>query len=276
MKLSALDIAPLQSTFQLAGELEAAGFHRLWVGEHQPQPQPQLLVALIAGMTESIRVGTAGVLFHYHPPSRLAFDFRFLAGCYPGRIDAGICGGLIGDPLLELDQLDGRERAGHMARYDERVSAFMHALGERVEGEELEVWLHGSGPRSARLAARHGARFGYSLFHATSVDDPAAIQLYRDEFVQAGAGAGAGEPYTALAVAGVCAESDDEARRIAAQQRNSFFQQKVVGSPAVCRQALDELASRYRADEIAFATLCGDHQQRLASYRLLAGAMEIA
>ena len=274
MKLSALDIAPLDSTFQLAGELEAAGFHRLWIGEHQPQPQPQLLVALLAGVTETIRIGTAGVLFHYHPPSRLAFDFRFLAGCYPGRIDAGICGGLIGDPELERDQLDGRDRAGLLARYDERVSAFMQALGKRVPAEEMQIWLHGAGERAARRAARHGARFGYSLFHATSVDDPAALQRYRDEFVPAGAAGD--QPYAALAVAGVCAESDDEARRIAALQRNPFFAQTVVGSPAVCRQALLELAERYRADEIAFATLCGDHDQRLASYRLLAGAMEIA
>ncbi len=271
MKLSALDIGPVDWSFRLAGELEAAGFHRHWLGEHQPQPQVQLMVALVAGLTESIRVGSAGVLFHYHPPSRLAFDFRLLAGAFPGRIDAGICAGLIGDPELERDQLDGRDRVAHFARYDQRVADFMRALGERDASEELEIWSHGSGPRSASRAARHGARFGYSLFHGTSVDDPSAIQRYRDDFVPAAAGESS---YVAIAVAGVCAESDAEAQRIAGGLSNPFFAMRAIGSPRVCRQILADLAGRHGADEVAFATLCGDYDQRLASYRLLARAME--
>jgi alkanesulfonate monooxygenase SsuD/methylene tetrahydromethanopterin reductase-like flavin-dependent oxidoreductase (luciferase family) len=268
VKLSALDIGPVDWTFRLAAQLEAAGFHRLWVGEHQPQPQPQLVVALLAGMTETIRVGTAGVLLHYIAPSRAAFDFQFLATCFPDRIDAGICAGLVGDLELERDQLDGRDRTVHLARYDERVAAFLASMGDR--SESLEIWSHGSGPRSARRAARHGLRFGYSLFHGISVDDPRAMETYRAEFAPARAG---DEPYAALAVAGVCAATGDEARRIAAGHQNPFFALRVVGSPEECRRQLDDLIERYRPDEIVFSTLGGDYNQRVASYRLLAGVM---
>lgn len=267
MKLSALDLGPPDQSFLLAPELEAAGYKRHWLAEHQPQPQPLLLVALVAGTTESIRVGTAGVLFHYYPPSRVALDVRFLEGCFPDRIDAGICAGQIGDPVIEHDQLDGRERAAHYARYPQRVAAFVERV--RANGGAPQLWSLGTGPNSAQLAARHGLCFGYSLFHVTSIDDASVVDSYRAAFVPAIERAA---PYVAVAVAGVCATTDAAAQEIAGRHQNPFCRFTVVGSPETCRKHLAAIAERYHADEIVFADGCDRFGDRVTSYRLLAQA----
>lgn len=277
MRLTALDLGPPTESFRLAAELEAAGYHRHWLAEHQPQPQPLVVLPLLAGMTETIRVGTAGVLFHYYAPTRTAFDFEFLASCFPGRIDAGICAGMIGDAALADDQLDGRDRDAHLARYTDRVATFVQTLrGARPPVEEddapppPEIWSLGSGPRSARLAARHGLHLGYSIFHQFSADDPDAVDRYRDEFVAPAPGA---RPYVAIAVGGVCAETDDDAAAIAARHTNPFFRLNVVGAPARCADQLAAIAARYHADEVVFAALCDGYEERVACYRLLASAL---
>lgn len=267
MKLSALDLGPPDQSFRLAPELEAAGYKRHWLAEHQPQPQPLLLVALVAGTTESIRVGTAGVLFHYYPPSRVAMDVRFLESCFPDRIDAGICAGQIGDPDVERDQLDGRERAAHYARYPERVATFVERA--RAGGGAPQLWSLGTGAKSAHLAARYSLRFGYSLFHVTSIDDTAVVESYRAAFMPT---VERTQPYVAVAVAGVCATTDAAAQEIASRHKNPFCRLSVVGSPKTCRDLLANVAERYRADEIVVADGCDRFGDRVASYRLLAEA----
>lgn len=292
--LGALDLGPPEDSLRLARELEAAGYHRHWIAEHQPQPQPLLLVAMVAARTRSIRVGTAGLLFHFYPPSRTAFDFRLLADSFPGRIDAGVCRGRVGGDL-EVDQLDGRDRSTHLPRYAERVGTLVHHLrdgaptvGARTtsaapEGgasarrsestdedtHDPQIWSLGSSAGSARLAARHGLRFGYSLFHRDSVDDPSVPDQYRSTFRAEAPGT---RPYLAISVAGVCAATDREARAVAAGHSNPFVHPTVVGSGATCRTRLTEIARRYRADEVVFTPLCLSYEHRVASFRTLAEA----
>ena len=61
---------------QLADRL---GFTRYWLAEHHSSfvahASPELLIPLVAGMTDRIRVGTAGVLLPYRSPLKVASDF---------------------------------------------------------------------------------------------------------------------------------------------------------------------------------------------------------
>jgi alkanesulfonate monooxygenase SsuD/methylene tetrahydromethanopterin reductase-like flavin-dependent oxidoreductase (luciferase family) len=130
--------------------------------------------------------------------------------------------------------------------------------------------------------------------------------LYRERF------AGAGhehEPRTAVGVWVICADSDAEARTIAASGRMTFTllrrgeliavpppdralrfleQQRssgnghggarrrgVVGTPASVRDQLEELADRYAAEEVIAVNVTYSHDARRRSYELLAQAFAL-
>jgi alkanesulfonate monooxygenase SsuD/methylene tetrahydromethanopterin reductase-like flavin-dependent oxidoreductase (luciferase family) len=48
----------------------------------------------------------------------------------------------------------------------------------------------------------------------------------------------------------------------------------IIGSPATCRAALEEMASRYQADEVMVLTITGAYETRRRSYELLMAAFQ--
>jgi luciferase family oxidoreductase group 1 len=278
MRLGLLDIADrIDQTLELAQLAERLGYTRYWIAEHQPQPSPVLQAALVLGQTETIRVGTGGVLMHYHPPLRTAHDFRFLERVFPGRVDAGFCGGSTADgEILEADR-DGRDYGAVQAMYARRCACFATYL--RDPPDAARAWRHGLAPRgwslgggwrSAEIAAVNGLGLGYSLLYGASADDPSIIQRYRTEFV---AHADMSAPQAIVAVCGVCAPTDAEAEELAAPLAGKFFHPRIVGSPARCAEQLAELGQRYAVDEIVFADLLSDGEARVRCHELLARAV---
>jgi luciferase family oxidoreductase group 1 len=282
--LGVLDIAgSIEATIELSAVAEELGFARYWIAEHQPQPSPILLASLVAGQTARIRVGTAGVLLHYYPPLRTAHDFALLERAFPGRIDAGFCGGVTPAAALVEPDRDGRDLAAVMAAYPARVEVLVRALRNTGAAPDFEpglawggvgdeppaLWSLGGGARSADLAARLGLGFGYALMFTTSADAPDVAQRYRERFV---AHRDRAAPAVIVAVAGICADTDAAARALAATYTGEYFAARVVGGPATCRAAFAELRARYGADEIVFADLCPDLATRRRCYELLATA----
>lgn len=103
--LSVLDLAPvpaggtaadaLRNTVDLARATERAGYLRYWVAEHHlvtgvASSSTPVLVALLAGATERIRVGSGAVLMPNTPPLLVAEQFGTIAALHPGRIDLGL------------------------------------------------------------------------------------------------------------------------------------------------------------------------------------------
>jgi luciferase family oxidoreductase group 1 len=85
----------LRDTVRFAREVEALGYHRFWVSEHHGVPgvagsAPTVLAAAVAGATETIRVGTGGVMLPNHRPLVVAEQFGVLESLFPGRVDMGL------------------------------------------------------------------------------------------------------------------------------------------------------------------------------------------
>jgi luciferase family oxidoreductase group 1 len=282
-KLGILDVeGSLDDGLVLAPMAERLGCTRYWIAEHQPQPTPLLHVAILAGLTERIRVGTAGVLFHYYPPVRTAHDFHFLERAYEGRIDAGFCAGI--DPRVSATDLDGRDHQALANGYADRVAHLVAMLRNTpsdagfdakrawrdVPPEPPEIWSLGGGARSADLAAAHGLGFGFSLLYRLSIDDPTIVRRYRDRFVPS---QHQPEPRVVMAVCAICRDSDDDARRAAAAYPGTFFVPRIVGGPVECAAELRALCERYAVDEIVVADLEREQALRKRCYELLATAL---
>src|ERR1700760_4394513 len=105
MLLSVLDQSPiaegstgaqaLHDTIDLARLADQLGYHRYWVAEHHggpmlAGPSPEVLIGPIASATESIRVGSGGVMLPHYSPLKVAESFSVLAGLFGDRIDLAL------------------------------------------------------------------------------------------------------------------------------------------------------------------------------------------
>ena len=103
--LSVLDLSPileggdarraLLETTELARAAERSGYTRFWLAEHHNMPgiasaATAVVLAHVAAATETIRVGSGGVMLPNHAPLVVAEQFGTLEALHPGRIDLGL------------------------------------------------------------------------------------------------------------------------------------------------------------------------------------------
>ena len=87
-----------------ARHAEALGFTRYWLAEHHnmegiASSATAVLVGHIAAGTQTLRVGSGGVMLPNHAPLVVAEAFGTLAELFPGRIDLGLGRAPGTDPL---------------------------------------------------------------------------------------------------------------------------------------------------------------------------------
>lgn len=265
-------------TIALAPEVEAMGYHRYWVTEHHnydvAHSSPDLLLPVLAGVTERIRVGTAGMLLRFYSPLKVANDFRLLHTVFPERIDLGIARGFASEEVSRK-LLEGHPERPFADKVDELL-ALLRDAGE-VEARPPrvvppEVWILGSSTTSVKLAGRAGTHFCLALFLGRP-DKPseAIVSGYRESFEPS---LFAAEPRVGLAVAVACAESRAEAQRLAAEFGPGVTH-GAIGTPEDVRDILLELEERHAADELILLDLCLRLRDRVRSYRLIADALAL-
>ena len=241
--LSVLDLVPvrhgqttgeaLTATRSLARVADDLGYRRYWLAEHHNMPavaatNPPVLVAMVAGATQRIRVGSGGVMLPNHAPLVVAEQFALLEAAYPGRIDLGIGRAPGTDPLTSVALRHGAGGVGddavsHFPQYVEDVVAMMspdgvamqvmgrvQALRATPHAESApDLWLLGSSDFSARLAADRGLPYVFA-HHFSGRGTAEALELYRSGYQPSERYP---EPRTFLTVNAVVAESQDEADR---------------------------------------------------------------
>jgi len=275
-------------------------------------PCPEVLVARLGAETRRLRVGTGGVLLPYYSAFRVAEAFRMLEALYPGRIDLGIGRAPGGDSRTARavagggfpDAAQFPEQVWQLVGHLDGTLPDDHPFkAVRVQPEvpgAPQVWLLGSSDYSGALAAQLGLPFSFAHFINPRGGD-AVARAYRQGFRPGREQ----KPSVIVCTFLICADTDEEAERLAApidlrrlhmalnidspvptaeeaarheysaEQKRYVMEQRaraVIGSPQTCRQRLEEMASRYQADEMMVLTITGDYATRLRSYELLIGA----
>lgn len=269
----------LRATLALAPVAESLGYSRYWVAEHHnpfvAHSSPEMLLPVLAERTRTIRLGTAGVLLTLYSPFKVASVFRLLSELYPGRIDLGLGRHPANEVIRKLMWVDG----SHVS-YSEKVAelaGFLRGEGEPkalpVTASPPEVWILGAQSTSMELAAGNGSALCLSLFLQSEegVDLRPVVDAYRERFRPS---PGLAEPKWAIAFAGVCAETEHEARKLAAE-RLPILRPSVVGNPEQCREMIEEIRERYGTSELVFLDLAHTFEERVRSHRLLAEVLEL-
>ena len=331
--LSVLDQSPvsegssgadaLHNTLDLARLADELGYHRYWLAEHHggtmlAGPSPEVLIGPVATATSRIRVGSGGVMLPHYSPLKVAESFSILAGLFPERIDLAIGRAPGTDPLTTFAlQRDRRQAAPDdfptqlaellgllenrlparpplpATRRPSRTPARARALAAGLLAAERDLGRR-AGPalRLRRLHQPH-RRADRRAVPRPSSSRPAAPPA----------------PRVAIGVWAICAETDEEAQRLAASARMAmrccaagarspsrrptrrvrFLESEgqaldatppgrrtVVGSPADGGRGLREVAESYGADEVVVVSITHEHEARRRSYELIAEAFDLA
>ncbi len=330
IKLSILDQSPiaegssaidaLKQTAELAKKAEEWGYTRFWVSEHHDATtlagsSPEILMSHLATITSTIRIGSGGVMLPHYSAYKVAENFKLLETLFPGRIDAGVGRAPGGMPRATYALNDGKYSDKN--KFPQQVDDLMMYLNDTMPADHLyyglkatpitkvapPVWMLGSSPSSAALAAEKGLPYMFAQFINADGGREAA-SLYHKTFIPSST---LQKPYQSVAVFFACAETEEEAERIVSSLDLSLMMSAqgmpskgtpspekamaypytdyekpyilenrkriIVGTPKkVCTQ-IEELAEEFDADEVMLVMIAYDYKDKLKSYELIAKEM---
>ena len=320
MTLSILDQSPVregvtpvqafQETLILAKTAEKFGYKRFWVAEHHNAhclagSSPEVLLAAIGAATGKIRIGSGGVMLPFYSPFKVAESFSVLSNLYPQRVDLGIGRAPGGD--MKTARVLAMGGNPQFEQFPEQASLLLEILQNkdfeppvtpRLQ-EPPPLWMLGSSPESAILAARLGLPYNFALFINSNID-PGILKFYRENFVPS---AQLSKPKTCITINVICADTDAEAQRLSLSRDLLFarfasgqpsklvptveeaekykfsdserayldkkFRLAAVGSPEQVKNTINRLVLQFGADEVMAVTITHDFDARLRSYELL-------
>ncbi len=312
----------LRNSVDLARFTESLGYERYWVAEHHGTPalacaSPEALIGPIAASTSRIRVGSGGVMLPHYSPLKVAETFSMLSGLHPDRIDLGLGRAAGTDPTTTF-ALQRDRRQASPDDFPQQLVELMAYLEDDMPADHPfrrltqlpgrphtpELWLLGSSPQSGLWAAELGLPYAFADF--INPNGAEIAKYYREKFTPSKS---LDHPRTMAAVWALCADTDEEARRLASSSKmmfTLFFQgqlipippvekamqflaeqppsndpfktrrRAIVGNPETVRRGIEEVAKEYEADELMIVTITYAHEARRRSYELIAKAFDLS
>jgi luciferase family oxidoreductase group 1 len=320
--LSVLDLCPIleggsipqtfANTLDLAQHAERWNYKRFWLAEHHNIPSiasaaTSVVIGYVAAGTNTIRVGSGGVMLPNHAPLVIAEQFGTLEALYPGRIDLGL------GRAPGADQRTARALRRELGNSDETFPHDVMELqayfalpqpGQAIRaipgaGLHVPIWLLGSSLFSARLAAALGLPFAFASHFAPQLLLE-ALHVYRSSFTPSAA---LQAPYAMAGITVVAADSDAEAKRLFTSHLQSFVNLRrgkpapvpppletmdgfwtpmeqamveasmtyaIAGGPDSVRRQLAGFVELTGVDEVIVMSQPYDHAARLRSFEIVA------
>ncbi len=304
------------NSVSLAQHAEKLGYNRYWLAEHHnmisvASSATSVLIGHIAGHTNTIRVGSGGIMLPNHTPLIIAEQFGTLATIYPNRIDLGL-GRAPGTDQLTAFEIRG-ERFHSPQNFPQDVLKLQKYLGDdnydsRVraipgEGTNVPIWILGSSTESAHLAASYGLPYAFAS-HFAPTHFFEAIQIYRQNFRPSDV---LQKPYVLSCVNVVAADTDQEAERLSTSLKMLFMgivtnkrrllqppvdsmegiwsdieeaavEQMLdftfIAGPEKLKEQLQSFLKHTQIDELMVTSHIYDHQARLRSYEIVAEVLK--
>lgn len=234
LKISILDLVSVnqgsttqeafQKSLELAQHGESLGYERFWISEHHNMESlassaTVILINHIAQGTQTIRVGSGGIMLPNHAPLIVAEQFGTLEVLHPGRIDLGLGRAPGTDQNTARALRRGREES--VNQFPNDIQELLHYFSEESidypvraipgEGLSIPMYLLGSSTFSAQLAGMLGLPYAFaSHFAPSQLFD--ALALYTKSFKPSER---LEKPYSMACVNVIAANSDEEAQKLA-------------------------------------------------------------
>lgn len=304
-------VEAFEKTVRFVKNAEAWGYDRFWVGEHHHMKEvagssPEVLVSYLLAQTNSIHIGSGGVMLQHYSPYKVAENFHVLSTLAPGRVDLGIGKAPGGYPLSTKALQFGTMNDG--GDFAERLGLLQKIIEDSVDQDHPiagiqatpippirpEIFLLGASPSSASLAAENGLSYVFAQF--LNYNHPAleeASTIYRSKCPD-------GRFIASVAV--LAADTQQEAEELAKdhklfkihlksgktltvqspKQALAFEEQAgepfeieeqkthvIAGTPDYVKGKLEHLHKTYQVDEFILHTPILKEAERIRSFELL-------
>lgn len=319
MKLSILNLAPVRqgqnpeqaidAVVRLALFAEELGVERYWIAEHHNMPYlvstaTQLLIAHVLAHTDTLRVGSGGVMLPNHSPLTVAEQYGTLATLYPDRVDLGVGRAPGTDPITARALRRNDYDAAHnflndvveLQRYFSDTDGIVKAIP--ATKTNVPIYILGSSTSSAYLAAELGLPYAFASHFAPNILLE-AVKIYRQNFKPS---AHLTAPYVIMGVNAVVADSDEEAKFLLTSSQQFFLNvvrreqnpllppvesmdglwtvsektmnanmhaYSLVGAQNTVAHQLQVIKDVVKPDELIAVNYIFDEDKQMASYRLL-------
>ena len=301
----------LHHALDVAKKAEQLGYKRLWLAEHHnmdgiASSATAVLLGYILANTESLKVGSGGIMLPNHAPLVVAEQFGTLATLYPDRVELGL-GRAPGTDQITMRALRrGRQETEdqfpqdvqEILQYFKAPTAQQRIVATPGQNTHVPVWLLGSSLFSAHLAAKLGLPYSFASHFAPRMLQQ-AIQVYKENFQPSEY---LDQPYISMGVPVVVAKTDEEAQYLAtsAYQRvlglmrgqslklkapvesmqglwspaekmsvDNFYAMAQIGSEQTVKAGLEQLLEQYDVDEFIFTCDIYDTDKRLENFERL-------
>ena len=202
--ISALNLVPLrkgeseqeaiQNMVQLAQHVEKLGYERYWIAEHHNAPNlvssaTALLIQHTLEHTDSIMVGSGGIMLPNHAPLVVAEQFGTMATMFPNRLNLRL-GRAPGTDMMTASALRRDSHKG-VYTFGDDIKQLLKYFGPEEDQSyvrpypgvdtNIPIYVLGSSTDSAHLAARLGLPYVFAA-HFAPQQMAQAIEIYRDLF----------------------------------------------------------------------------------------------
>ncbi|MFP5114870.1 LLM class flavin-dependent oxidoreductase [Bacillaceae bacterium C204] len=319
--VSVLNLAPIrkgqspsqaiESMVELAQAVETMGYQRYWIAEHHNtatlvSSATSILIKHVLEHTNTIHVGSGGIMLPNHSPLVVAEQFGTLATIYPNRVDLGL-GRAPGTDMMTASALR-RSKNDSVYTFPDDVKALLTYFGPAEQQSyvkaypgvdtNIPIYILGSSTDSAYLAASLGLPYVFASHFAPRFMEE-AISIYRSRFQPSEYLA---KPYMMVCLNVIAAETDEEAQFLSTTMQQFFLnvvrgtqnplqppvedldeiwtsmekemaasKQSVtlIGSKETIRQQLMKFQNDYHVDELMAVSYIYDTEKQKRSYEIL-------
>lgn len=319
--VSVLNLAPIRegqtpkqaidSMVDLAQAVEKLGYKRYWIAEHHNTPTlvssaTSILIKHTLEHTNTILVGSGGIMLPNHAPLVVAEQFGTMATIYPNRVELGL-GRAPGTDMMTANALR-RSKNDSVYTFPEDVKALLTYFGpEDMQsyvkaypgvGTNIPLYILGSSTDSAYLAASLGLPYVFASHFAPRYMEE-AIKIYRSRFQPSEY---LDQPNMMVCLNVIAAETDEEAQWLSTTMQQFFLNVvrgsrnplqppvedmdkiwnpmekemaasmssvTLLGSKETIRNQLTSFQNYYEVDEIMAVSYIYDPEKQKRSYEIL-------
>ncbi len=300
-----------EHTIDMACHAEDLGYESYWFAEHHAtrgmvSSSPEIMMAAAAARTQSIKVGSGGILLPQYSAYKVAAQISQLESLFPGRIEAGVGRSTGGGDFVRKRLADFK--ANQLVDYPEKLEDLVKYLNREGKirpaprtTEKPDLYALGLGENSAELAAKLGIGYVFGHFIKPARGE-AAFETYRAAFEPGLLRA----PKSKACVFVICGEDDAHAERLAASQhvwllnvekgldsrvpdvdealhRMDSLNEKekgkveqnrermIIGGPQTVKQQLDHYSELYQCDDWLLLCNLHDWEEKKKSFERVIG-----
>lgn len=270
-------VATIENTVEFAKLIDELGFSRYWLAEHHENGiawrSPEVLISVLAGFTENIKIGTAGILLPLNSCLRVAQQFKMLSTLYPDRIDLGIAKG-ISSQDISSELLNGVDLEYTLKEHTTRVNKLCFFLKEEIlkgefgnieiaplSGQIPDIWLLTTNCIDVSAVLFNKTNLSLSLMHFSTINNQKRIDNLL-KFSEKYYSENLTELKYNITINMIFTEDKNLAEKIREQQLNKYMQLNIAGGSQECIEYIYKIQKETRAKEIIVTPIYNSFEQK--------------